>query len=696
METTAIIQFPAFPNPRRKLQPLAQATAPSHLGYTNNLPLRPNESRRLADAPLPSRTSTPGTCVSEETPQDTTGSCAVDISSREAPTCPCPDPTGCARCSKSQYAHIGCRHPTPSPPLLGSTNNTGVISAAIATTTSRCTSNCSFVPPAPNESLPTLPATTRIAAICSHNHACVTASSSSSSTTTAFSPLHSNTSASTPTTPAEHAHEFGHEYPGVFGNHLTIHDNNPRVGPKGNRGKDKGPKMGGGLRRIREAFSLRRNTSLGSRTPSTATAATAVATASDDESYPSDHQNEGRSRVVSGTGKSDDSVVATDSPQRRFAALPPAPLPPMSEPRPSRQRQLPMPSLAVSTSSPRRPLSSPDRHNNASASPEALASMSFHSSIVSPSGQTPPANPRPRTSDPVFHRHNIFKRPSSPLRPSTSTSSSPHTNINTNTQQGKIKKCGKKTKPPPLRTTYTYAFAPAALPEAENDSHSESGGISDVEGNRRGRATVGGGDVGDAPRRRSSLNPNAGSSRLRPRTASGDDHLHYSHQQPRNGVKQATMVPEMVVPIFVPLAPRVAGSLPIGVSVVNSSISSSLVLPVPACAPPSWGQNGRSVQGGSGAATRAATYASSSASAAATAPVTSNMMGAGLEVTGIDEFGQKVYRRSLPPAGAAVVIARSVPRHMAGEVVASSNAMSNDLELERLKDKKAHLRFSLR
>jgi len=223
-----------------------------------------------------------------------------------------------------------------------------------------------------------------------------------------------------------------------------------------------------------------------------------------------------------------------------------------------------------------------------------------------------------------------------------------------------------------------------------------------VEGNARGQRIHWadddvGGEEPSAQRRSFSLNPDAGTSRSRPRTASGDDQLHQSRQRRSNGMKRSTMTPDNVVPIFVPLAPRVAGSLPTGVSVVNPSVSGCATLPVPVSAPPAQSQSGYPIQGGLDASASVGSYARS---AATTLPVVGDVASAGLGATGIDEFGRKVCRRSMPPPpGVRTLVASSLPPHMhmdSGALVPASPTTS-DLEPERAKDKrKVHRRFSLR
>jgi hypothetical protein len=226
-----------------------------------------------------------------------------------------------------------------------------------------------------------------------------------------------------------------------------------------------------------------------------------------------------------------------------------------------------------------------------------------------------------------------------------------------------------------------------------------------MEENGRGRGTLGEGDAGgEEPstlRRSSSLNPGPG--RRKPRTASGDDQIHRARQQPSNGAKRAaTMMSEKGVPIFVPLAPRVAGSLPAGVSIFNSAASGSMAFAapgsVPASAPPS-----HPIRGGSRAAAEAASCALPSGSAATAIPVTDGGVSTEFGVEGVGEFGQKVYRRSMPPPArsntvASALVASSVPLHMTGDPIAPAEAaLVNDYALECAKDKKKdHRRFSLR
>ena len=737
---TIILQFPTLPNPRRNLHAHTHAAAYSLLGPSDNVPPRPNYARKPAGVPLLSRTSSTGTGTSEEALHcATTGSDEVETSLLGGLERPQSDSSssldlgGCALHSNAQCTRINCHHTSFPSPLIESTISDAnailpITAAGAAGGSGRGGSNSSPVPPTARNEPPTggyKATSTGIAAICSHNHACATASGSTGSTNIARSPPHSHPSADA--TSVEHTREFGHGYPDVFRNSFAASN------IKSDLDRDKGRKIGG-LRKIREVF--RRNTST-PRSPSTsATAMSGDERRSSLDDQPHGDARRGHGRVTS--GQSDDSLIsAINSPQRKSASLPQPSAPfvpaPASGTGPSRQQQQQQPTLLLSMPSPTdsvssiptfarpAPLSSSTTpHGVAFVHPETSTSTSFPSSTAPP---TPTPHPilHTHTSKPVFRRPNILKRPSSPLRPSTSNSSAPP---DTSTQplpspdvlrrsatsanaasapRGKNKKCGmKKTKPPPLRTTYTYTFAPSlSSPEPEPDLPSESREVSDVEGGGRGRRTLGGGGVGgEEPltlRRSSSLNAGTGTGRSKPRTASGDDQIHHAHQRPNNGVKRAaTMMPERVVPIFVPLAPRVAGSLPRGVS-INYAASGSMafVAPgsVPTSVPPSHPIRGAS-------AAEAASIALSSAPAPAMS-VSDDGVSTGLGLEGVSEFGQRVCRRSMPPPprnnAAASLVATSIPPHVTGDALAPAEAvLVNNSALDRTKDKKENRRFSLR
>lgn len=390
-------------------------------------------------------------------------------------------------------------------------------------------------------------------------------------------------------------------------------------------------RTGSGFRRIRDAFSRRRTSSRPSSSRASSAVRPGAGAGEMDEDYASDHhhdqyhhsnssqgtrlgveQERGRMRRVisgssgSGYANSSNSTTTSDRKQRR-TSMPPPPPPPLS--------------LSTSTPTPpilQLPTPSPTESNQSLppiVDPSSLTVLpTFSASNHASSGMA--FTPIPPISAPIpikhhmFHRPGILKRPSSPLNHRTSTPpisppASPEQQPQQSPSSSKIRRsattatCGstcvntlkqdntsknknnKKQKPPPLRTTYTYAFAPMHMPSDEGD---EEPSLSSAPG-PVDESSVGfvGGDVfvdehGQLVRSGSTHVTHASASTttsgvrgvrerarsIQPqrRAASGGSG---ADDAPLSSSTTSTSMPRRpvsAIPIFVPLAPRVAGSLP--------------------------------------------------------------------------------------------------------------------------------------
>lgn len=419
---------------------------------------------------------------------------------------------------------------------------------------------------------------------------------------------------------------------------------------------------GGGLKRIRAAFTRR-------PTSSRVASSSGGGACETDGTCSSDHHDEDvslplRSRSTKGHARTPS--LLSDEGTRVGSS--PAPLPELHLPTPSPTDSQP---------------SSPAQALNATLFEEQPVQTPSSSSLSPPT--SPPMKPHT-----TFHVPNILRRPSSASPASSSrgrTLSSPApvlkrtpTNKSVANSSGGGGLCPKhrqrKPKPPPLRTAYTYTFAPS--PELEASSFPSTEEVEEI-------ATNSGDDVG--PRDEAV----AASSRSRSRGA--------AERRPQ-------FVSMQTMPIFTPLKPRVAGTLPQGI-LLHSSL--------PTSTPTTAGSMSTNYSMASGPASTNTSMSSSSRLGSSLARRANSMKRRStglveLNEEGVSEFGERVdtssasKRRSMPPRPSADMLslsdahARASSEGQARQPHPLAESMSPDSGSETAQEqqKKKNRRFSLR